>query len=530
MAWSPEFIERLSESDRGPLRYLVEVRDVGSSIGTPGFCVASDLALSGTSGAACVELRTPGQTLTPRAWTVQIGGFEVGIVGSAEELSEVLAAMPRGAVVELYVGWVGMARGAYARVGVGMVSAVRSESVALGAVSVIKGVRLLVADLPASLRSRWTKAVGAQPLFYTAGSSTTTTATEAAGSISYDVASTATLYRRLGGTWQHGAVYVSSSVGDGYWRLWSGGTSTTLTIYESGTATCLGTVDAGAGLGDTVTGGWYLRGHPSDIALEVLTSRETGNGPWDILPASWGLGVSVQLVDTADVVAWRDAGITTPASGDYVWELADVAPVDDGWAFLAGLLSSGGFFLAMRQGQITVRPAQNQWARKIPPIFTIRDEDTLDGGPVEIDYTPSALVPEAYRVRVAYLDVSGGAYVVASEVVNTTSVATLPAVSEIVYDLSDRLFRNRSANATADAGRLIDACRDVSEVTKWRLPLWAAVATLGDSVDVETGAPLLPRSMPRTGHRGMVVGVEVDWVAEIVTLDVLLSRGGVGAE
>jgi hypothetical protein len=28
----------------------------------------------------------------------------------------------------------------------------------------------------------------------------------------------------------------------------------------------------------------------------------------------------------------------------------------------------------------------------------------------------------------------------------------------------------------------------------------------------------------------MVVGVEVDWVAEIVTLDVWLSRGGVGAE
>ena len=532
MAWSSEFIARLSEPDRGPLRYFVQVRDVGSSIGIPGFCVASELGLSATSAAACTALKTLGQSLTPRTWRTQIGGYEVSIVGEPDDLAEVLAAIPAGAVLELYVGWLGMARGAFARVGVGMVGGIKAEIGPIGAHSVQRGIRLQVADLPASLRSRWYKAAGGQSLFYTLGGTsarTTTTGTEAVGSLSYDVADTSTFLRRLSGTYQHGAFYVESSIGDGYWRLWSGGTSTTLTVYESATVGCLGTLDVGAGVGDYVVCGWYLRGHPSDIVCEVLTSRETGNGPWDVLPASWGLGVSVQLLDTADIVAWRDSGVTTPSSGSYQWELADREQVPDAWAWLAGLLSGGGWFLAMRQGQITVRPAQNMMAPSVHTGVLLTDADSIDGGPVDIDYAPSALRPEAYRVKVGYLAYSAGVYTPDSEVVVTTNVDTLPATAEVVYDLADRIHRNRQPVAEVDAARLVEACRDVSEVGRWRFPLWAAVLTLGDLVDLETAAPLLPRDAPRTGHRAMVVGVEVDWQTEVVTLDLWLSRGGAGA-
>lgn len=529
MAWSSNFIEWLGRDDRGPLRYFVEVRDVGSGIGAAGFCVASEVGLSGTSDAACEELKTLGQSLTPRTWRTQVGGFEVVVVGDGDDLAAVLAAMPVGAVLELYVGWLGMVRGDFERVGVGMVGGVRAEMVPVGAHTAQRGVRIQVADLPASLRSRWYKAVGTQNLFYSVGTETTTTATEAVGSLSYDVSSTTGFLARGGSSYPYGAVLVSSTLGDTYWRLWSGSTGTTLTIYDASTVGCMGTIDVGAGLGDVVVAGWYLRGHPSDIVLEVLTSRETGNGAWDILPASWGLGVSIQLVDTADVVTWRDAGITTPDSGNYQWEIADVTEVTDAWAWLAGLLGDGGFFLAMRQGQITVRPVQNMWAWKVRSGLRLTDDDSLDGGPVELDYAPASLRPEAYRCAIAFRRLSGGAYVDDREVVVTTKVDTLPATAEIVYDLGDRLFRNSTECAQQDGRRLCEATRDVSEIGRWRFPLWAAVLTLGDLVDLETAAPLLPRDRADGAGRATVVGVEVDWVAGMVTLDLWLSRDALGA-
>lgn len=57
--------------------------------------------------------------------------------------------------------------------------------------------------------------------------------------------------------------------------------------------------------------------HPADIALALITSTGTApwggigtNGAWDCLPAPWGAGVPIALVDTASFVALRDRTTT----------------------------------------------------------------------------------------------------------------------------------------------------------------------------------------------------------------------------
>lgn len=497
MAWSAAFLDRIADPTRGAVLYYVEVEAIDGAVGTGGYSVGSLPSLASEKGATIHRVTTEGERLTPGAWTVDLGGFAFSVAPLAGDgmatLEAVEAAIPRGAVVSLYVGFAGDARGSFARVGVGQVAEIDGEFATLSdGRTAFLGYRFTVPDLPSALRSRWYKAVGAHGWAYQTTATTTLSNTEAVGSSSYEVGTIVGFNRPTTGDYPYGCFRVETSAGDPYWRLWSSAAMSTFTIQAAATASLMGTTDIGASAGDGLTEAWYLRGHPADLTMQMLTSRETGNGPWDVYPAAWGLGVSYRLVDAADVIYWRDGRVCTPSSGDYEWELAGTEAVEDWYAWWAGLLSRAGWFMCMRQGQITVRPAQNMGGTHELSGYTIRDSDIQRVKSLRARVAWADV--EAYQVAVFYndgvadgpLDASGNATIDgASEVVARGTVKTLPATARITYDLSEVLWRNQSAVAACDAARLIEAVAWVGPVVEMTLPLWAAGLCLGDIVDTD---------------------------------------------
>lgn len=512
MSWSGDFIDLLGRASQAPVVW-VHPLNTQSGYGDPAYSLGSIPGVGSDTAALLVGLRTIGQELQVRTWTTTLGGFSFRVVptGPTGDVLPFIEACPRGTVLGLYVDLDGSGMH---QVGTGVVSSV---------VHAFEGARyagtvVTCVDVPRAMQGRLTNATGAHPLFYTigpdvTGSTTTLTSDAAVAAGSYAVADASAFPGRLGGSYPYGAVLVSTSLGDAYWRLWSANGTTTLTITGAATASLMGTTDVGASAGDTVTAGWYLTGHPLDIAREVLVSR-TGDGSaglYDRLPEGWGIGMSDALIDHQDIDAWKASDLLTPASGSYLWQIAGTDRVDDPWGWLTDWLGRAGYFLAMRQGLVTVRPAQNLNSSRISTEIAITDSDiaSVEGGSV---WDPT-VDREYYQCRVVSVAHTSN--------VLSAVMSSLPAGDWYDYDVSDRLWANETAVCNMEAARLSLAVVAIPETVRLTCAgLRLAVLTLGDMVYLDTS--LIPsRSRGVDGYltqRAMVTYHAVDWMRGVVVV------------
>lgn len=178
------------------------------------------------------------------------------------------------------------------------------------------------------------------------------------------------------------------------------GTADTITGLVAGSL--FGTTRVNAAVGDGFRTVAYIEDHPLLVARKILVSTGTGaHGAYDTLPAAWGLGLTLPLIDGADID--QHVALCSPASGD-PWILLQETAQDDPMSFLTSWLAPGGMWLGMRQGRLTVRGLVGLRSRTVDPEHVITDDDLVE--PPEYDLWDPTLPVEYLFVRV--YDLSGG--------------------------------------------------------------------------------------------------------------------------
>lgn len=464
MSWDAAFTEALGGRAVGAV-FLVERVALYHEPGEP-WAAASHPGYGLEASIVAQSLQVSGSTVTPVDWSSTIGEWSFSV--QTEDPGALFRALRRGAAVQ---AWVAVSDGG---------ATTAPQPVALGLVADITGTRgswlVRCLDVGAILRSRLDARTGGLRLFADVGASTALSSAYTPGDAHLDVVTTAQFEKQTGGA---GVVRVTPHTGDPFLLTWTSlGTSPTrvMGLSASGVA---GTTAVGASTsGSTVECLVWLDGHPIDIARRVLTSTGVGtNGPWDIYPASWGLGLPYRYLDDVDAQAYRVGVVKASASVAYVWEYAQDEAVDDAWSWLTGWLGVGAMFPAMRQGRLTFRGWQRAPLRSIGYAAEIDDRDIFE---VEAWSAYDSDHPtEHQRVTVTG---SGG-----SSSTTLTHADTLPAYRTLAIDISDR--------ASTSAGNLADDVADRYEVPATVIPERVEVrasmrlATLapGDRVRLTTG-------------------------------------------
>lgn len=496
MSWSPAFLAALSGATLAPGWVLRRVA-VGDSPGDD-LTIVSHPRLGRHVGLPVEGVRVAGSTLSPRAWTATIGATSVVVVGAPAEL--VLARWPRGTWLELVMVVGGVE-------GVVITGAIRSLRGAPPALTIE------LADPLSAASTRLHRGTADPRAFVGTAASTTTLAHMGVGYTGYAVVDTSAFTRPardLDGRGPLGALLVHSSRGDAFYRLWNAAPySTQFDIFDPGSSV-MGTTDVGAGPGDRIDEYAYLSGHPVDLVLALLLSRGgTSAERWDVWPAEWSVGLPQSLVDVADVLVER--ALVTPAGGLRA-ELVQRDYVDDVVSLIQSILAPWGLWLALRQGQLTVRAAKDTRAATgagVVPVDRITDADIVDV--VDYDAWAADHLPEHSGVRVVASS--------ATATSPTWSAASTPHGPTLEYSLP--VWHSASVAASSTLGRLTEAATRIPERLTLRcagLRLWAL--TVGDVVEVRTR-----RCWSRRGsewvHVAVVVGVDPDVGAGTTTMTVV---------
>ena len=512
MSWGSTFADALAAG--GAIAFAVRVEDLvlGNGPGITGYWISSaalDAWPHADDEAYIVNGSVSGvmASVDPSSWVAQAGGYTFRVAG--RNMRGPLAALKRGSIVGLYVAAGQAPYITSARVHLGMVTGVEGYQTG-GAGAGYDSIAVTVMDLTVALGGRLGAALGDRQLFGTVGSTTTTTASEAAASGTYDVSDTSAFGLPTSGL---GAVFVSSASGvfAPYIRLVSAKTSTTLTIDTPATASVMGTTDVGCDSGDTVTEAWYVEGHPFDAIRALLCSTGAGtNGTYDTLAASWGLGVPSSFVDHDDIDLWRDQ-VLQPASGSYTWQLAGTTPVADAYSWMSSLLAGAGMWISIRQGRLTLRAIHSSTLDTVAAAATLTDSDLLRVDRVALYDTQMGKEYENAQV-----------YANGSTAYSTSGrVVTYPSDVYRLYDLSPYTYRNLSAVVTAEAARFREASVSVwmrMDVTL--AGLRCAGLCRGDLVALSW--PEVPSRWDwdggLDGYVAHVLGVLVNWSAGTVSL------------
>lgn len=498
MSWSAEFCAGLRERARRPLFRLRDLQIYAEPSNS--YMVGSTDQVGSDPGLTIAEqgVSIQGQTLDPWGpWTSTIGAFSVILRGDPSLLRERLT---RGSGVQVECTLDGGATW---------------ERIAVGTIANLRGwgptYTLECRDILGALQSRMDPtAYSTMTLFY-ALHSTTLTADSAVADGTYDVSSAAAWQKETGG---YGAMLVTPAAGDPYYRLWSATTATTVTIQSPGTAALMDTTDVGAANGDAAQEVVYLSGHPLDIARKVLVSRGSGaNGAYDTLPAHCGLGVTDSILDHDEIDAWRSS-VVVVSSGSYSWQVAVAEEQTDAAAWLTGLLSPSGLFLAMRQGSIVIRAAQAMESGALPDAYILDDSEI--GEILEVEHWAADDATEYAGLRVTTAS-GGGAS-------TYTAPATLPAAEIIEQDIAPMV----SSNTTAIGNEVAARCgpwwtRIATRIRVQTVHLGAAELCIGDAVRIDT---VRIQGHPQLGYGAaplvMVDEVAVDWYTGTVSVGMLL--------
>lgn len=453
MSWSAQFIADLAKPALAPMFRLDRIL-VGTASGQPW-----SISSHGTTP-AIRRVRIEGQELNDYSCTSTWGRTLIEVVGT--DLGDLGECVPRGTFLALYMGFGGYASWDFQRISWGQIRQVRRTSATTWTIELV--------DAPTGLRQRPTNDVTAIELFYDLDPDeyTTISSNYVTGDATLNVADTTGFLKPTG---SGGAVLVTPSVGDPFFLAYTGTTGTTFTGV--GSTDLMGTTIVDAASGDVVSRVAYLAAHPITIALTVLTSGYGGaNGAYDILPTSWGLQVPTDYVDVSDALWWRDS-VAVVSTGSYTWQVAVLESQPDGLAWLSNLLAAGGFFLAMRQGSLTVRAQQQAQA----PIAVTWDEwNITDDDIVSVDeHEWWCSDSQEEFASVAAVMATG------STSVTTAAVYQRPAAVVTTYDVSAVCFTNGTAIRTEMTNRLTEA----RTVTPERITLtlrgwWWAQMTPGD--------------------------------------------------
>lgn len=506
MAWRQGFLDQLVEARREPIFYVAceqlaaEPSAIWSACSHEGYG-AVDLLVAGS-------VQVQGSSLDPYNWSASIGAFSFGIWGT---IDNVRRALRRGSILVLKVGFPGFSLSDFEIVALGVVRTWSGKSPAW---------TIQCHDIFSGLQNRLTTDALVCRLFdglpASDSPSTTLSGSVAVGDGSYPVASTALFGSSGKESSGLGLVLVESSLGDPYYRLWSGVTTgpDALTIDTPATATVLGTVDCGASGGDNLTLVGYLSGHPLEIVRKILHSTGSGTNSYDTYPATWGYGIPYSYVDSEDIQTYIDA--TQAGSGGTFWRWAQVGPVDSGLTFLQSFLAGWGGFLAIRQGQITARCGF--WTRSTGAVRV--DTEITDAEVARIEeYSAFEFGHQLEYTQIRVTTATGYSYSSQGE------IATLPTGQYREFDLSDRVYDSETDQREEVKNRLFESQTRIPERLVLTLAgLARAALCVGDLVKLTTTL-VASREGGDAGFNlrdALVVEVNPDWPRGIVRVALLI--------
>lgn len=365
MPWEPFFLDALRGRRLSP-QYRLEVAPV------PGFLPGLGLHLHshsrGYGHPAVLSLQgasVQAGLLNVADWSHSVGSLSIGIRSTVD----VRKTIPRGILVQLMMGLAGWDEEDYQPIFRGQVQDIRWTG---------QQWQLSARSLLGAISTRF----GSEPSLFHELTSTTL----ASGYSPTDTELELVDKTGLAALTEVGSylVLVTPDAGSPFFLTATGLSGETL---EGVSATGqFGTTAGAATAGNTVQICAYLPQDPVEAALTVLTSIDGtgGNGPYDLGPDSWGVGLPFGYVDLDDAILTRNA--IRPGSGDPWWDIYSTGPQPNALSWLQGILQPAGIWLAERQGCITVRSVQDvgELTYGFSPIF---DRDI-------VSITASAWAPE----------------------------------------------------------------------------------------------------------------------------------------
>jgi len=434
--------------------------------------------------------------LQPYTWDCSIGSFSFGIKRDGWVPTQVT----RGQVLILRVGYVGMDVADFERVAIG-----RLWSATLRGAEVVVNCRDLLA-----LGSRFDVATSQLGLFGRAGSTTTVAATFTAGvSTTLTVADNASLEhsQTLGGAIL-GAVSCKPAGSDAFYLKYTAAHTTTPDVINGvSIADVWGTTQAKLVSPEVVTEVAVIEDHPAAIARRILSSTGTPSGdrPYDDLPAEWGFGLPEQYIDSDDIDL--QIGRTQPASGNAVWTVLESAERTNPGDWLRSFLAPGGWFLAMRQGSITVRavPDMNSIQLRITDYDIIRM--------VSHDYWHPDFGVEYRRISATAIGTA------------TNSGATETATTNPVEAVSDHIipaYTNESAQLTEVVGRLKLFELRIPERMELLLQGALGAFCVGDEILLSTRIDTDRQGRAFTDRASVITSLDVDWLRGVTTVVLMI--------
>ena len=557
MGWNSAYLEWIEGSTFEPV-FVLEFVD-GTSYGATGvgqsYKIASHPGVYGADEVKIAEggIKTGSCSVTPGPWNYTAGAWSVTLAGG---VGPMLNAVTRGSLARLRI-FRSIADASSGMAGTGM-------TIALGVLQNVSGrppaYTLSFWDIIPSLAGRrdtqpWDNPDDKVPLFWETEEWTLIATQFTGGDARLFVSS---VDHFIPTTTGEAVAKVVPASGDPYYVAYqtinSSGSPylTDLTEGIHDTTTVTGNV------GDYVYPLPYLYGHVDDILRRILTSTGTGaNGSHDVYPASWGFGIPYTWIDESDMQTWADAIFDLDASGTtstQFWSTIIDAPIENAASWLSGWLAAAGVWLVTRQGEISIRCAQNPTGE--PLLNDVAEESptsTVEAEPVESGITitnsdiseiishdlfdPSCPA-ETVRYMVNYWDTDATVDqsedpIRAGVSPLSHAVTTFPAVSTTFNDLSDRLFSTGKDKARGAAYRLGLWTERVPEKIKLRCGgLRLSQLVPGDLVRLTTDQ-IVGRPDPRAGFYTrrvcMVTSVSIEWTRPSVqlTLSVLPTQKGI---
>lgn len=433
MSWSNALLADLAQPRIQPLFRLrtVAVNDVPSA----SYVAASDPEI-GDPIIASGGVRVNSPALQPGTWSSALGGFTVQLAG---DLTALKAAMTRGTFVELALGFPGYRDADYEILAVGQVQQLSAASP--------RSATLSCRDLLSALRCRPTTTAGTASLGYRlTGAETTLAADYTAGDATLDLTSAAGF--APGAATTQMACLVTPASGDPFVLTYTAVAGSDLTGVAASAVHDTTAVDAVAG--DAVAPLLWIDAHPSSAIRALLLSvLGSGVNTYDVLPQGDGLSLPYEWFDHVDTAIWK-----TYAEPTMTWQVMSAEAVDSPISWVQGILASGGYFLTVRMGLLTVRCALLSTSQQIAAVAEITDDDAEIGG-WTWDAWDSDASSEAEDVIVYS---SGGNTAAGAE-----SPATLPSIARAEYDVSDLLFTDQSTHRAGILGRVTEAHRAIPE-------------------------------------------------------------------